>query len=136
MDILLLFFLVIFSVSAKAEPCPTYNDVLPAAVVDVTDFKFFFFPQHEKKPLSDVVLVEKKGALFDLQYVDPYRDPIADAFILYNKNLSLDCSYHLGRFDGVSYTLSDGTKFTFSHGACRGDDPYGPRLECDSVPLK
>lgn len=121
------------SAPAQAEPCPTWNETLPMMVVDVEDYKFFYYPKPVNTNDPNIVLVEKDGELFDTQKVNFWADDMADETSLYNKNIDISCTFGL-EFISARYQTPRGLVIDFPRGDCREMAHPTHPLVCDGQP--
>ncbi|MGE3261428.1 MAG: hypothetical protein AB7K68_06595 [Bacteriovoracia bacterium] len=124
------FLLLLLGGSAQAEFCPTYNNANPTMVVDVSQFKFFYYPKTPDTNDPNVVQVVKDRELFDTQKVYYWADEEADEISLHNKNISLTCTMRLDFISG-EYAAPTGANFYFAGGDCRQAGDYYHPLFCD-----
>jgi hypothetical protein len=122
----------LFSASAVAEPCPTFNEQFPTHVVDVGDYKFFYYPKDVHTNDPNMVLVEKAGELFDWQKIYFWADYKEDRVDFYNKNIDISCTYEL-EFLSAEYADPYRAIHYYSKGDCRSVGNASHPLICNGA---
>lgn len=132
MPILLSFLLIVFANAAQAEPCPTYNEMMPTHVVDVGEFKFFRYPPSSNEFQHDIILIEQAGELVDLQKAALWNDDMTDNLFIYNHNIDITCSPKLD-FISARYETPRGRVLDYLEGDCREVGHASHPLVCDGA---
>lgn len=110
----------LLSTSAHAETCPTFNDLNPAMVVDVSEYKFFYYPEASlsNEDQEGYVLIEKNSEIVGFDRVKGTSDWFS-SIQLQGKHMSFSCDSQGMEFEGASFTGSDGKNTHYDSGQCR-----------------